>query len=156
MKHTKDEPPRNEQWKKYRIIVLTLVMYAALFASHFLLLHIEQARSMSYDYSIPAYALKTLSVQYLLAAATAAFLFYISRRPPVSRSFRLAELLVFLVPGVILCTPTPQYLILPNNFSFIGIWDPAIGLHDSAFVYLGGAIVAGGVIRFFKYKVSEK
>lgn len=150
MKNTENASSRNGLWQKYRIPVLTLIMYAALFGSNLLQNYWRDTRDISYD--VRNLALKSLGLQYLLAAATAAFLFYIFRRPPASRGLRLLEFLVFLVPGVILCTPTLQFMFFPGYRSFIGIWDPSITLHDAAFVYLGGAIIASGVIRFIKLK----
>lgn len=150
MKHTQDNSPPKGLWKKWRIIVMTMAMYSLLFGSHFLLLYLD--RSLGISYNVYSFAAKILTIQYLLAAVTAAFLFYIAHRPPASRRLRLLEFLVFLVPGVILCTPTPQYLLLPGSFTFMGIWDPSICLHDSAFIYLGGSIIAGGIIRFITQK----
>lgn len=150
MKNTDNVSVRNGLWQKYRIIVMTLVMYAALFGSNFLQLNWNNA--LGINYNVHSFALKSFSLQYLLAAATAAFLFYIFRRPPASRGLRVLEFLVFLIPGVILCTPTLQFMFFPKYRSFIGIWDPSITLHDSAFVYLGGAIIASGIIRFIKLK----
>ena len=150
MKNTENTCPRSGLWQKYRIPVMTLLMYTALFGSNFLQSYWHDTRDISYD--VRSLALKSLGLQYLLAAVTAVFLFYIFRRPPASRGLRLLEFLVFLVPGVILCTPTFQFLFFPGYRSFIGIWDPSITLHDSVFVYLGGTIIASGIIRFIKIK----